>query len=106
VSTGFTTELIRSGIAAERKQFKEQKVEAEKYQKLSIALCQVTIKNVLLQLYHLEQDLASLDEKRSKRREKLSEMEKPQLVLLQQLKKEKKRQAQAHQKKSEKHRSE
>eukprot|EP01125_Pyxidicula_operculata_P018749 TRINITY_DN6693_c0_g1_i1.p1 TRINITY_DN6693_c0_g1~~TRINITY_DN6693_c0_g1_i1.p1 ORF type:complete len:407 (+),score=109.10 TRINITY_DN6693_c0_g1_i1:149-1222(+) len=95
-STMFTYQKKR-GITAEKKQFKEQKVEAEKYNELSSKLRRLLMKKVLIQLFYIQKELDEYSEKTKSKTDKIKEIEEKQVSLLATLKKDKKVQAKHHQ---------
>lgn len=89
----FFSQLMLLGIAAEKKQFKEQKKEAEKYNELTERIAQFTIKHNLMQLFYIQEELGQLNKKKAEKMKLLSEISEKQSALLEDLKSEKQEQA-------------
>lgn len=88
--------LFFLGITAEKRQFKEQTKEAEKFNQLTDKIDQLVVKQNLLQLFHNAKEIADLEEKRKEKTQNLKEIEKSQIQLLDQLATNKQEQAKAH----------
>eukprot|EP01122_Echinamoeba_exundans_P014026 TRINITY_DN6267_c0_g1_i1.p1 TRINITY_DN6267_c0_g1~~TRINITY_DN6267_c0_g1_i1.p1 ORF type:complete len:1219 (+),score=293.05 TRINITY_DN6267_c0_g1_i1:51-3707(+) len=76
-SVAFSRNKIK-GIRAEKKQFKDQKVEADKYTQLNERLISQTGQHTLLQLFYVDQDISKTSsdiDKKKKEIEKLKKQE-------------------------------
>lgn len=73
--TQFTLQK-KKGIAAERKEARMEKEEAEKYQKLREDLAEQQVVHCLFKLYHCEQDIKSTRDDITKKHSELGKIEK------------------------------
>ena len=72
--TQFTLQK-KKGIAAERKEARLEKEEAEKYQKLREDLAEQQVTLYLFKLYHCEQEIKGANEEISKKQQELGKVE-------------------------------
>jgi structural maintenance of chromosome 1 len=87
----------RKGIGAEKKQYKEQKAEADKYNQLLEKQRQLQVEQMLFQLYHIFQDLTKLAAERTKKTEELEKVQQKQVTAEKALKERKQEQAKLQQ---------
>ncbi|GLH03186.1 Structural maintenance of chromosomes protein [Gryllus bimaculatus] len=80
----------KKGIAAERKEAKIEKEEAEKYQRLKEDLADKQVELQLFRLYHNERDIASLERELEKKQHEVHKVEKRKEKAEEQLKEKKK----------------
>lgn len=89
--------MIFLGIAAEKRQFKEQTKEAERFNYLTGKIDKLNIKQNLIQLFNLQKEIAEWEEKKAAKTQKLVDLEKTQISLLEKLDANKRDQAKIHQ---------
>ncbi|XP_067011670.2 structural maintenance of chromosomes protein 1A [Anabrus simplex] len=80
----------KKGIAAERKEAKLEKEEAEKYQRLKEDLADKQVELQLFRLYHNEKDIERLEQELEKRQHEVNKVEKRKEKAEEQLKEKKK----------------